>query len=870
MIPLRSAYENALRPTESIERLLGMSCDWHWLTDTASCMVHLAGRSIDAGPHPMLAHLGKPLWDWPGVPVHAAQALHSSMQSREPLHEVELALRDHRGLVQYVEVCAEPLFDTAGTFAGYHGTIRNTTSRKRAVALAALEHTVAREIAQAADSRHILQAVMRVVCESEQWETGGFFRAEDSVGTCRLVAGWSGPGMSQAAAEYYRHTAGRVIPTGGLLSRVIVSGKPVWVESMQESQTTWSQRVRETGERATLFFPVATGDEVLGVFAFSSRQIREPDEPLLQTLQVVGKQVAQYLKRRRAESVLRESEARFRALTQLSSDWYWEMDAEYRLTRLEGKHVEGGETVEGVGAIGKCRWETGLEPESPGGWPEHRLQLDSRLPFRDVVLMRPGEDGGRRYISISGEPMHDATGALLGYRGVGRDVTERKLAENRIKHIATHDSLTGLPNRDLFNELLTLTIRSAERYRHRLAVLFIDLDRFKLINDTLGHDAGDALLHTVAQRLKACLRDSDLVARIGGDEFVAMVQGFDCLEDLEAIARKLLEAAAQPVWLHGRDYRLSASIGASVFGIDASDEPTLLQNADLAMYAAKQNGKNCFRLYSTELAAQSRRRMQIEHLLRGALARGELLLHYQPQVDLACHRIVGAEALLRWCSPELGSVSPVEFIPVAEETGMIIEIGAWVLRQACKQLLQWQHDGLPPITMAVNLSARQFTDEFLLGDVARILHETGMPPQQLELEITEGMLVRNVERAIRLLDSLKGMGVRLAIDDFGTGYSSLAQLRNLPIDTLKVDRCFVRDLLQSSEDQAITRAIITIGTTLGLTVIAEGVENEEQQAFLRQSGCQQMQGYLFSKPVAAEDFAALAQRHMTVVGTALG
>jgi predicted signal transduction protein with EAL and GGDEF domain len=353
------------------------------------------------------------------------------------------------------------------------------------------------------------------------------------------------------------------------------------------------------------------------------------------------------------------------------------------------------------------------------------------------------------------------------------------------------------------------------------------------------------------------VRASDVLARLGGDEFVVLVQEVPDREHAAAVARKLLSAAIKPIELMGQECRVTASVGISLYPSDGNDEQVLMKNADSAMYHAKEEGKNNFQFYSSEISSQTLERLTLESNLRRALERQEFSLAYQAKVDLKSGRITGVEALLRWSNAELGSVSPATFIPVAEETGLIVHIGRWVLKTACLQNVAWQRAGLPPINMAVNLSVRQFADENLLADVAAILQETGMNPMLLELELTEGMIVHNVERAIKLLTAIKKLGVRLAIDDFGTGYSSLGQLKNFPIDTLKVDRSFIRDLATDSEDKAITSAIIAMGKTLSLTVIAEGVETAEQQAFLREQSCDEMQGYYFSKPIGPDEFATL-------------
>jgi len=569
--------------------------------------------------------------------------------------------------------------------------------------------------------------------------------------------------------------------------------------------------------------------------------------------------------RKQAEAAVQVSEQRFRNLVELSSDWYWELDDSLRFTTFGGREL-GRRFAQLL--VGRAAWEIPGADTEGAGWAEFRSRLERREPFRDFEYAYASRRGVRRYVSVSGEPLFDDQGRFSGYRGVSRDISERRRAEERVQYLATHDSLTGLPNRAMFSELLNHLIRRSQRDSRRFAVLFIDLDRFKFINDSLGHEAGDTLLRTVAQRLKECLRSSDLVARLGGDEFVMLVpdlpaapEGARGSEAVARLARKVLAEIIRPVELLGQECRVTASVGISVFPDDAQDEAALMTHADAAMYHAKEEGKNNFQFYDHRLETQSLARLSIETNLRHAIERGELSLHYQAKLELADNRIGGVEALLRWNNPELGSVSPATFIPLAEETGLILPIGRWVLRTACAQSVAWQRAGLPPVRVAVNLSPRQLADPGLVDEVRAILADTGLEPKWLELEVTESSVMHHVERALEVLGALKTMGVCLAIDDFGTGYSSLSQLKRFPIDTLKVDRSFIRELPKDAEDRAITEAIIAMGKTLSLKVVAEGVETREQQEFLRERACDQLQGYWFSKPVPADEFAALLRSH---------
>ncbi|HYD34069.1 MAG TPA: EAL domain-containing protein [Methylophilaceae bacterium] len=444
-----------------------------------------------------------------------------------------------------------------------------------------------------------------------------------------------------------------------------------------------------------------------------------------------------------------------------------------------------------------------------------------------------------------------------------RAVEEQMAHAQQVEYLAFHDGLTGLPNRSLFSKLLSQHISNAKRYDRKLAVLFLDLDRFKQINDTLGHDAGDDLLKEVARRLRACLRESDTVARMGGDEFVAILPELEEEGYSAAAAKKILAAVAQPFTLAGQEYRVTVSIGISTFPQDGEDEQTLTKTADIAMYQAKQEGKNNFQFYSDELNANSLERLALESGLRHALDNNEFELHYQAKRDSRNGQITGMEALLRWNHADLGTVAPLKFIPVAEESGLIIPIGRWVLRTACAQNVAWQQQGLPRLSISVNMTARQFFDDNLLRDITKILKETKMDPSLLELEITESLLMRDVEKTLSILNDLKNMGVLIAIDDFGTGYSSLTTLQQFPLNTIKIDRSFIKNVAKSPGDKALTEAIIAMGRALSLTVVAQGVETKAQADFLRRKSCDEFQGFYFHKPVPADEIPQMIREQDT-------
>ena len=437
------------------------------------------------------------------------------------------------------------------------------------------------------------------------------------------------------------------------------------------------------------------------------------------------------------------------------------------------------------------------------------------------------------------------------------DLEERKRVELSIRHMAHHDALTDLPNRTLFRDRLTHAMAQADRYHQILAVLFLDLDRFKAINDTLGHNVGDQLLKMAAERLRTCIRDCDTVARLGGDEFTIIVEDIVEVQDAAIVAQKILDTLSQPFNLYSHEVFISVSIGITLYPNDDENADNLLRNADSAMYRAKEYGRNNYQFYVADMNIKARERLMLESQLRRAMDRDEFTLHYQPRVDLFTGKVIGAEALLRWRHPELGLVPPKQFIPILEESGMIIPVGEWVLQQASKQNRAWQDKGLKPIRMAVNLSVRQFIQKDLAASILAIIERAGLAPEFLELEITEDLLLEHNQTNIITLTKLRNRGIHISIDDFGTGYSSLSYLKRLPIDTLKIDQSFLRDIENDPDNKAITSAIIAMANSLHLNVLAEGIETEEQLTFLRAQGCNEIQGYSFSKPLTAEDFEQL-------------
>ncbi|TFW10283.1 EAL domain-containing protein [Oxalobacteraceae bacterium OM1] len=498
--------------------------------------------------------------------------------------------------------------------------------------------------------------------------------------------------------------------------------------------------------------------------------------------------------------------------------------------------------------------------------PEERMQVRrahaglARQPTftQEYRIVRP--DGSVRWVEERARAIRDRNGRLLRIDGIVIDISERKAYEARIEYLADHDALTGLANRNLLGDRITQAMAQARRSGTMLALLFLDLDRFKGVNDSFGHALGDALLLEVSSRLAHAVREGDTVARQGGDEFIILLTGVQRPQDVTAVAYKIFDTFSQPFHIGNHELFVSTSIGATLYPTDGDDMQTLLRNADTAMYRAKEERGNAFQFYSREMSIRALERAELESALRRALERDEFELFYQPKVATSSGRIIGAEALIRWNHPEMGLVSPTRFIPMAEEIGLIVPIGDWVIHTACAQNKAWQRAGLPPISVSVNLSARQFRREGLVESVAQTLQDLDLDARHLELELTESIVMNSAEHFIRKLKEFEDLGVQLSIDDFGTGYSSLSYLKRFPLHHLKIDQSFVRDIATDADDAAITSTVISLGHSLNLKVIAEGVETEEQVAFLRDHNCDEMQGYYFSKPLPADQFACLLQQ----------
>ncbi|MGZ5223651.1 MAG: PAS domain S-box protein [Burkholderiales bacterium] len=793
-------------------------------------------------------------------------------------HEQPILLLSDMGVQEqgWSSASKVPMRDDEGNIVGVVGISRDVTARRRMERERAMEHVVARVLSESRSVEETMARLIRTICEALGWAYGAWWKWDLQLDNMRRAEWWCEvePDFEDSDRQYWMEF---VAPqSGGLLRRAWIEKVPTWLGSIDEVDSFRRKAsCLKLGFRSAYAFPILAHDERVGLMEFFGRDRREPDDALLQVTGAIANQIGQYIRRKQAEESLQESEQQLRAMFENAEVGIAITGVDMRYLRVNDKFC---------GIVGYSREELLQMVTSDVNLNENveqmkntrRRMVGDQLTSPTVEKQLVRKDGSLVWVSIAVSLVRASDGSPRHFMAVIQDISESKRAaaalkesEEQFRQLAHYDILTRLPNRALFYDRLAHSLAAAKRNGWILAVLFIDVDRFKNVNDTFGHAAGDQLLKQVSQRLSECVRSDDTVGRLSGDEFAVVLTRLTAAEDAATVAKKIVNVLNTPFQLEGAELFVTASIGITVFPSDSPEQDTLIRNADVAMYRAKDRGRNNYQFYTPEMNRRTREMLSMEGELRRALGRDEFVLHFQPKVSLTTGHISGVEALLRWRHPERGLVPPGEFIPLLEETGLIVQAGDWVLRAVCRQVNQWRQNGIRPLPVAINLSARQFLAPDLAQNIRHILEEHQVEAELLEVEITESSVMTNAEEAIRTLEYLESLGVQCAIDDFGTGYSSLSYLKRFPLRALKIDRSFVRDITTDPDDATITQAVISMAHSLGLKVVAEGVETEAQLAFLARYACDEMQGFLFSKPVPGEDCGKLIADH-THLGSVLG
>lgn len=700
---------------------------------------------------------------------------------------------------------------------------------------------------------------LRVVGSSLGCTCGFVYRYADGGRLLERAYGWGSRGEGSPVA----HLVCGQLPC---LAERITRGEPIVFGSRAElppEAEAERELMGRLGLGAILAVPFSQRGQVAGFLGFGYTGERPWSREEIDLVRTFAEVLGSVLERRRAEAELRASEERYREILESIEDGYYEVDLAGNFTFFN--HVVSRTLGYSPEELRGMNYRQYTDPENAAKLFQafHQVFLTGE-PIKGFAWEVVCRDGRRRFVEASVSLIRDPAGCPVGFRGIVRDITDRLRREERIRFLAYHDPLTRLPNRARFTDRLDMALARARRRNHRVAVLFLDLNDFKVINDALGHRAGDACLREVARRLRGALREEDTVARFGGDEFTVLISQIQEPNDAVRVIERIFKAFERPWRYGGHEFQLTVAVGIAVFPEDGQDAETLLKNADAAMYQAKQRGRNQYQFCSPEVQAQTLERVVLEGRLRQALRQGHLRLHYQPLVRVEDGRVAGAEALLRWYDPHRGLVPPGEFIGVAEDTGLIIPIGEWVLRNACQQLQVWRRHRLPLCRISVNLSVRQLEQGDVVETVARVLEETGVEPEALELEITETAAIENMERTARLLQQLSRLGVCISIDDFGAGYGSLGYLHRFPVRAVKIDRSFVREMVKDAFARAVIETVVALGRRLNLRVVAEGVERPEQFALLRGLHCDEVQGFLLGPPLPPEELARRLQQGVVV------
>ena len=725
------------------------------------------------------------------------------------------------------------------------GLVRDLRERRLREAVDDLVHAMNHMVLEGRRLDEVMHLVSRRLKEMFRLEAVWIgTRAPDGTVTARAAAG-VGLELVRGLGVRWDGRPGGGDPTGaairlGRTQRAAVE-EAEWAEALAG--------LGEAGWSSAVAIPLASRQQVAGALTIYARL--PPESGLVRRLEAVATRIGVAMRMALDQERLRLQGAAMASAA--DPIFITDRDGRIEWVNLAFTRLTGYALDEVVGNTPRLL-KSGVQTQA--FYEDMWRHLRSGDVWRGEVVERR-KDGTLYTVEQTVTPMLDFDGQVSHFVVVHEDITDRKKAEERIRFLANFDPLTGLPNRTLFRDRLQQAANRARVARTKLALLFLDLDQFSRVNDTLGHDIGDRVLTAVVERLHAVAHSADTVARVGGDEFAVVQADLANAEAAAALARRIVEAVARPFDIDGHDIHIGASIGITLFPDDGDDPEQLVKNADMAMYRAIREAANGYRFFSNEMNSEVRSRIGLERELRRAVGRDEFVLYYQPQLEAATGRIVGVEALVRWQHPDRGLIPPAHFIPIAEECGLIVPLGDWVMAEACRQIEVWRAQGLDPVTVAVNLSAAQMRQEDLVGRIRRLLDETGTPPHLLEVELTESTVMEDAEAAVRILNAIHSFGLPLAIDDFGTGYSSLSYLKRFPVDRLKIDQSFVRNLATDPNDAEIARAIISLGHSLGLEVVSEGVETEAQLDYLRAEGCDVLQGFLFSRPVPAEAMAVL-------------